>query len=137
MTLDATFAALSDPTRRGVIDLLRTQPRRAGDLADQLGMSRPAMSRHLKVLRTSGLIEPASDDADMRARVYRLRPEPFSNLRTWLDEVELFWSGQLASFKAHAEARAALIDSGPPRSKDQNHPTARVPHWGRTRKQRP
>jgi DNA-binding transcriptional ArsR family regulator len=105
MTLDTTFAALSDPTRRGVIDLLRTQPRRAGDLADQLGMSRPAMSRHLKVLRTSGLIEPAGDDADMRARVYRLRPEPFSNLRTWLDEVELFWSGQLASFKAHAEKR--------------------------------
>jgi hypothetical protein len=86
MTLDGTFAALSDPTRRGVIDLLRTQPRRAGDLADQLG-----------------LIEPASDEDDMRARVYRLRPEPFSLLRTWLDEVERFWSGQLASFKAHAE----------------------------------
>jgi DNA-binding transcriptional ArsR family regulator len=103
MTLDGTFAALSDPTRRGVIDLLRTQPRRAGDLADQLGMSRPAMSRHLKVLRTTGLIEPASDEDDMRARVYRLRPEPFSLLRTWLDEVERFWSGQLASFKAHAE----------------------------------
>jgi DNA-binding transcriptional ArsR family regulator len=103
MTLDTTFAALADPTRRGVIDLLRKQPRRAGDLADQLGMSRPAMSRHLKVLRTTGLIEPASDEDDMRARVYRLRPEPFSLLRTWLDEVELFWSGQLASFKAHAE----------------------------------
>jgi DNA-binding transcriptional ArsR family regulator len=106
MTLDGTFTALADPTRRGVIDLLRRQPRRAGDLADQLGMSRPAMSRHLKVLRTSGLIEPASDEADMRARVYRLRPEPFSMLRTWLDEVEAFWSGQLAAFKAHAEARA-------------------------------
>ena len=106
MTLDGTFTALADPTRRGVIDLLRKQPRRAGDLADQLGMSRPAMSRHLKVLRTSGLIEPAGDDADMRARVYRLRPEPFSALRTWLDDVEQFWSGQLAAFKAHAEAHA-------------------------------
>lgn len=103
MTLDATFSALADPTRRGVIDLLRREPRRAGDLADELGMSRPAMSRHLKVLRTTGLIEPASDDADLRARIYRLRPEPFSNLRDWLDEVEVFWSGQLASFKAHAE----------------------------------
>jgi DNA-binding transcriptional ArsR family regulator len=103
MTLDATFTALADPTRRGVIDLLRKEPRRAGDLADELGMSRPAMSRHLKVLRQNGLIEPASDEADMRARIYRLKPEPFSLLRTWLDEVELFWSGQLASFKAHAE----------------------------------
>jgi hypothetical protein len=54
-------------------------------------------------LRTGGLIEPASDDADARARIYRLLPEPFSNLRAWLDEVELFWSGQLAAFKAHAE----------------------------------
>jgi len=103
MTLDGTFTALADPTRRGVIDLLRQQPRRAGDLADELGMSRPAMSRHLKVLRQTGLIEPASDEADLRARVYRLRPEPFSALRTWLDDVELFWSGQLAAFKAHAE----------------------------------
>jgi len=103
MTLDGTFTALADPTRRGVIDLLRKEPRRAGDLADELGMSRPAMSRHLKVLRQTGLIEPASDEADMRARIYRLKPEPFSLLRTWLDEVELFWSGQLASFKAHAE----------------------------------
>ena len=106
MTLDHTFAALADPTRRGVIDMLRKQPRRAGDLADELGMSRPAMSRHLKVLRTTGLIEPASDDADARAKIYRLRPEPFSALRDWLDEVEQFWAGQLAAFKAHAERKA-------------------------------
>jgi len=105
MTLDGTLSALADPTRRGVIDLLRTQPRRAGELASQLGMSPPAMSRHLKVLRQTGLIEPASDDADARAKVYRLRPEPFSALRDWLDQVERFWGDQLASFKAHAEAR--------------------------------
>lgn len=104
--LDQTFVALADPTRRGVIELLRHQPRRAGDLADELGMSRPAMSRHLKVLRTTGLIEPASDDADARARIYRLRPEPFHALRGWLEQVEQFWTGQLASFKAHAEAKA-------------------------------
>lgn len=107
-TLDVTLAALADPTRRGVIELLRAQPRRAGELADQLGQSRPAMSRHLRVLRTSGLIEPASpegDADDARARSYQLRPEPFSALRGWLDEVEQLWTGQLAAFKAHAEAR--------------------------------
>jgi DNA-binding transcriptional ArsR family regulator len=101
--LDATLAALADPHRRGVVDLLRRQPRRAGDLADQLGMSRPAMSRHLKVLRRTGLIEPASDDADARARIYRLKPEPFSALRRWLDEVEQFWQHELAAFARHAE----------------------------------
>jgi DNA-binding transcriptional ArsR family regulator len=119
MTLDATFTALADPTRRGVVDLLRKQPRRAGELADQLGLSRPAMSRHLKVLRTTGLIEPASDEADARARIYRLLPEPFFRLRAWLDEVERFWSGQLASFKAHAEARAGGLASGQPRGADR------------------
>jgi DNA-binding transcriptional ArsR family regulator len=104
--LDATLAALADPSRRGVVDLLRHRPWRAGDLADQLGMSRPAMSRHLKVLRRTGLIEPEGDEADARARVYRLKPEPFSALRRWLDEVELFWTHELAAFKAHAERKA-------------------------------
>ncbi|HEY5924455.1 MAG TPA: metalloregulator ArsR/SmtB family transcription factor [Kofleriaceae bacterium] len=103
MSLDGTLLALADPTRRGVIDLLRKKPRRASDLADQLGQSRPAMSRHLRVLRTSGLIEPASDLADARARIYRLRPEPFDALRSWLDQVERFWSLELAGFKAYAE----------------------------------
>lgn len=101
--LDGTFEALADPTRRGVIDLLRRRPRRAGELADELGMTRPAMSRHLRVLRTTGLIEPESDEADARAKVYRLRPEQFAALRTWLEEVERFWAMELAAFKAHAE----------------------------------
>jgi DNA-binding transcriptional ArsR family regulator len=103
MKLDATLHALADPARRGAVDLLRRRPRRAGDLAVHLGLSRPAMSKHLKVLRTGGLIEPVSDDADARARVYRLRPEPFSGLRSWLDDVDRFWTRELAAFKAHAE----------------------------------
>ncbi len=103
MTLDRTFLALADPTRRGVIDLLRRKPRRAGDLADELGQSRPAMSRHLRVLRTSGLIEERSDDADARARIYCLRPEPFTALRGWLEQVEQFWALELSAFKTYAE----------------------------------
>ena len=103
--LDRTFEALADASRRGVIDLLRRKPRRAGELADELGLSRPAMSRHLRVLRTTGLIEPEGDDADARARIYRLRPEPFSALRAWLDDVERFWKVELAAFKAPAERR--------------------------------
>ncbi len=108
MSLDATFSALSDGTRRGVIDLLRRGPRRASDLADALGASKPAMSRHLRVLRTSGLVETTEDDradADARERIYQLVPGPFSELRGWLDEVERFWSVQLDAFKRHAEKR--------------------------------
>ena len=100
--LDAAFAALADPTRRGVVQLLRRGPRSAGELAQALDMSPPAMSRHLRLLRESGLVEDERG-ADARVRVFRLRPEPFSALRGWLDEVESFWADQLASFAAHAQ----------------------------------
>jgi DNA-binding transcriptional ArsR family regulator len=103
MDLDATLAALAEPTRRGVVDLLRRGPRRASAIADELGLTRPAMSRHLRVLRQTGLVEPASDEADARSRIYRLRQEPFTELRAWLEDVERLWSLELAAFKAHAE----------------------------------
>ncbi len=101
--VDATLLALADPTRRGVIDLLRRTPRRAGDVARALGMTRPAMSRHLRVLRETGLIEETADADDGRAKILRLRPERFGELRQWLEDVEAFWTLELASFKAHAE----------------------------------
>lgn len=102
--LDLTLAALADPTRRGVVELLRREPRRAGELAEAFGVSAPAMSRHLRVLRTRGLVEEVRDEsADARCRVYRLRPEPFRDLASWLAEVESFWTDQLGAFKRHAE----------------------------------
>lgn len=104
--LDETLSALADPTRRGAVDLLRVRPRRAGELAAALGLSAPAMSRHLRVLRTTGLVEEAragADVADARVRVYRLRPEPFDALRGWVAGVESYWSLELAAFKKHAE----------------------------------
>jgi DNA-binding transcriptional ArsR family regulator len=101
--LDETLAALADPARRGVIDLLRRKPRRAGELAAALDMTPPAMSRHLRVLRKTGLVEERELDDDARVRVYRLRQEPFTALREWLDEVTAFWGDQLEAFKMHAE----------------------------------
>jgi DNA-binding transcriptional ArsR family regulator len=103
--LGRTFAALADPTRRGVVDLLRRKPRRAGELAAQFGLSPPAMSRHLRVLRSTGLVEEEHGGEDARVRVYRLRRQPFGELRRWLEDVERFWSLQLDSFKVHAERR--------------------------------
>jgi DNA-binding transcriptional ArsR family regulator len=103
--LDSTFAALADPTRRRVIDLLRKRPRRAGELAAEFEMTAPAMSRHLRVLRKSGLVQEEGLEEDARVRVYRLRPEPFAALRDWLDQVEAFWADQLDAFKAHAERK--------------------------------
>jgi DNA-binding transcriptional ArsR family regulator len=101
--IDDTLAALADPTRRGVVDLLRAEPRRAGDIARALGATAPAISRHLRILRRAGLVAPDTVEADARLRVYHLRPEPFAELRGWIEEVEAFWGAELAAFKAHVE----------------------------------
>ena len=102
VNLDATLSALADPTRRKVVDLLRDEPRPAGELARSIGVSAPAMSRHLRVLRAGGLVEVVAVDSDARLRLYRLRAEPFTGLAEWLPR---FWDDQLTSFKAHAERR--------------------------------
>ena len=103
--LDQTFAALSDRTRRAIVALLRQGPRRSSEMAAVLSTSRPAMSRHLRVLRRAGLVEEEGLEEDARVRMYQLCREPFSQLRAWLDEVEAFWGDQLRSFKAHAERK--------------------------------
>jgi DNA-binding transcriptional ArsR family regulator len=82
--LDRTLAALSDPTRRGVVDLLRKAPLRPSEIALRLETSRPAMSRHLRVLRKTGLVEEVTLERDARVRLYRLKPKPFGELRRWL-----------------------------------------------------
>lgn len=103
--VDGVLAALADPTRRLVVDLLRERPRPAGELAGRSGTSRPAMSRHLRVLRTTGLVEESHVGHDARIRLYRLRPEPFQGLQEWLDQVRSFWAEQLDAFKTHAETK--------------------------------
>ena len=104
--LDQTLAALAEPTRRRAIDLLRERPRRAGELADVLEISAPLMSRHLRTLRLSGLVEEQHADArDSRVRWYRLRREPFDELQVWIGQVEAFWTDQLGAFREHVERR--------------------------------
>ncbi|MCR5875388.1 metalloregulator ArsR/SmtB family transcription factor [Phenylobacterium sp. J426] len=104
--VDRTLAALADPHRRRVIDLLTERPRAAGELARELGVTAPAMSRHLKALRAGGLVEESHPDFDARVRIYALRPEPMVHLLRWLEESERLWSSQLAAFKAHVEKEA-------------------------------
>ena len=101
--LDRTLSALADPQRRQVIEFLRERPQPAGELARLAGVSAPAMSRHLRTLRTSGLVAEEHGGLDARVRVYRLTPEPMDALKGWLEETELLWSRQLLSFKAHIE----------------------------------
>jgi DNA-binding transcriptional ArsR family regulator len=115
--LDRTLAALADPHRRQVVDLLSRGPRAAGDLARELALSAPSMSRHLRTLRESGLVEESHPTFDARVRIYALRPEPMANLLRWLEEAERLWSEQLLAFQAHLE-RKAPPDSEPEAGKD-------------------
>jgi DNA-binding transcriptional ArsR family regulator len=101
--VDAVLAALSDPTRRRVVELLGQGPKRAGVLSAAVGASRPSMSRHLRVLLEAGVVTDERLSEDARARVFRLRPESVVALQAWLDQLKAEWDEQLASFRRYVE----------------------------------
>ena len=103
MTAGNVIDALADPVRRQVVMVLSGGPRRAGELAAELGMSPPAMSRHLRVLLAALVIEDERLDEDARARVFRLRPQSIAAVQAWLDQIQAGWADQLESFKRHVE----------------------------------
>jgi DNA-binding transcriptional ArsR family regulator len=89
--LDRALQALADPVRRAVIERLLREPCRSSELAAALCQSRPAMSRHLGVLRRAGLVRESLDGSpgsDARVRIYELRREAFTRVRRWLEQVE-------------------------------------------------
>ncbi len=105
--IDALFSALADPARRRTIELLGQSPKRAGELADLLGLPAPAMSRHLKALKASGLVAETHPEFDARVRVYALNTSRLSDLKDWLARAEQGWTTQLAAFARHVEKRKA------------------------------
>lgn len=118
--IDETFAALSDPTRRRMVERLSDSPMRAGELARAFELTAPATSRHLKVLRDAGLVEDERHETDARVRLYRLRRDRFEAIRSWVREVEAFWEDQLDAFKAHAERQPGA--SVVPKRADEGEP---------------
>jgi len=86
-TAGTVIEALSDPTRRRIVTLLSDGPKRAGELAAEVGMSPPAMSRHLRVLLSALVIADERLDEDARARVFRLKPESIKIARAWLGQL--------------------------------------------------
>jgi DNA-binding transcriptional ArsR family regulator len=103
--IDRTLAALADPNRRRTIEILGKAPRSAGDLAAALRLPPPTMSRHLRVLKMSGLVEEAHPGFDARVRIYSLKAGAMSSLKEWLASTEAMWTHQLAAFKEHVEKR--------------------------------
>jgi len=99
------FEVLADPTRREVLHLLSERPHRAGELADATSMSAPALSRHLKVLLESGIVEDERVPEDARVRLFKLRPQSLVAVQAYLDQLQADWNVQLRAFKRHVEGK--------------------------------
>jgi DNA-binding transcriptional ArsR family regulator len=98
---EATFQALADPTRRAVLDLLRRGSQPAGQIASAFPVSRPAISKHLRLLRRAHLVR---EHREGRHRVYQLNPEPLRAVDSWIEQYRGFWATNLNNLKAFVEA---------------------------------
>ena len=97
----AVFEVLAEPNRRRILDLLRGGEQAVGDLVSGLGISQPAVSKHLRVLRRAGLVEVR---ADAQRRLYRLRSEPLREIDEWLAPYRAAWGDRLDALEAHLDA---------------------------------
>jgi DNA-binding transcriptional ArsR family regulator len=98
--MDQVFAALGEAARRQMMDALRLGERSAGELERELGMSQPAASKHLRVLREAGLVRVRKD---AQRRIYAIEPRRLAELDSWLAQYRGFWSGALDELARHLE----------------------------------
>lgn len=94
------FRAIADPTRRAILDRLRAGPTAVNDLAEDFEQSRPAISKHLRVLREANLV---SETKSGRERLYELRPAPLRQIAGWIEGYRAFWQTSLTQLKRHLE----------------------------------
>ena len=96
------FDALGDPTRRAILALLRETPRAAGDIAAHFPVSRPAIAKHVRVLKSAGLVR---ERAEGRHRIYELDAAPLAGIDRWLQPYRAFWAARLVALKHLVEAQ--------------------------------
>ena len=101
VTIDDTLLALAHETRRDIIARLGAGPEPAGRIAQGFATSRPAISKHLRVLREAGLVESTKVG---RQQLYRLTPEGLAQLQATVEEMSRFWASAFGRFKAFAES---------------------------------
>jgi DNA-binding transcriptional ArsR family regulator len=97
------FVVLAEPSRRRILDLLRERERSVGELVEDLRLSQPGVSRHLRVLREAGLVDVR---ADAQRRLYQLQAEPLVELDAWLEPYRSLWSERLNALEAHLDREA-------------------------------
>ena len=118
------FDVLAEPTRRQILDLLRDRERSVGELVEQVGLSQPGVSKHLRVLREAGLVRVRQD---AQRRWYGISPAPLAELDAWLAPYRRLWSDRLDALERHLDAMpdvpaaSATASPGAPTSPDQEH----------------
>jgi DNA-binding transcriptional ArsR family regulator len=97
----SVFDVLAEPHRRQILELLTSAERPVGELVDELELSQPAVSKHLRILREAGLVEARGD---AQRRLYSLRPEPLQVIEEWLAPYRRMWASRLDDLEAHLDA---------------------------------
>jgi len=98
--MDSTFAIIAEPSRRAILSLLASSERSVGDIEEQLNLSQPSVSKHLRVLREAGFVESR---VEAQRRVYRIKPEPLMEIDAWLAPFRRFWSVHLDALERHLD----------------------------------
>jgi DNA-binding transcriptional ArsR family regulator len=116
--METVFAVIAEPSRRRILDALRAREQSVGDLVAAVGLSQPATSKHLRVLREAGLV---ASRVDAQRRLYRVEPTPLRALDDWLTPYRTLWADRLDALARHLDATAA------PAAEHDDDPTGRQP----------
>jgi DNA-binding transcriptional ArsR family regulator len=98
--MESVFEIIAEPNRRAILSLLVSSEQSVGQIERQLRMSQPTVSKHLRVLREAGFVEST---VDAQRRLYRLKPEPFRQLDSWLDQFRRFWSTHIDALERYLD----------------------------------
>jgi DNA-binding transcriptional ArsR family regulator len=98
--MESTFAIIAEPSRRAILSLLASAERSVGDIEEELRLSQPSVSKHLRVLREAGFVESR---VDAQRRLYRIRPEPLMEVDAWLEPFRRFWSVHVDALERHLD----------------------------------
>jgi len=127
--MESVFEIIAEPNRRAILSVLLSSQQSVGEIERQLRMPQPAVSKHLRVLREAGFVEST---VDAQRRLYRLKPEPFRELDTWLDQFRRFWSGHVDALERYLDR----MDPSPPtkgKTRKERRIPNREPHKGETK----
>jgi DNA-binding transcriptional ArsR family regulator len=101
--VESAFTIVAEPNRRAILGLLLTQERSVGEIEEELRLSQPSVSKHLRVLKDAGFVESR---IEAQRRLYRLRPEPLKELDDWLIPYRRFWTKHIDALERHLERKA-------------------------------